>query len=139
MTDHTNHEGAGSVAMLQCTCEQRGKWLEFRLERPEVAGNEPPRCTIHPVQTVMGDVMVSTAMRASSAIGYTGWYEETLVFRLTSDGRKLIDQCDLHFEAVRKWFGPGRIVYEAAWREIDGVDAYDLFELMRTPEAPDCE
>lgn len=75
-------------------------------------------CTIHPVQTIMGNIMVSSAMRQSSAIHAPGWYEETLVFRLDENGKHMIDQCSHHFEAVRKWFGGDIAVYEAGWREV---------------------
>jgi hypothetical protein len=95
----------------------------------------PEPCGIHPVQTTMGDVTVSSAMRTSSAIYAPGWYEETLVFQHTPEGRKILDDtCRHHFEAVAKWFGGAVAIYEAGWREIaekpDRAYAIDVSERL---------
>ena len=88
--------------MTLCTCQERAEFIDARERQPELMkhAEEPAKCRTHPIQTIIGNRMVSTAMRESSAIHAPGWYEETLVFLLSREGKRMVAQPRFHREGM---------------------------------------
>ena len=109
-----------ALAPRECTCQAYGEWRESRVRHGDLAGSQPDECRIHPVQTIMGDIKISTICRQCSAVEYNGWYEETMVFQIRDGKWEVVDQGEHHFDMVTKWLGGDVAVYESGWRAVEG-------------------